>query len=69
MLLCGGGEKRGTGERDGRNVAAGLLRACVALLLARVNGFYTLHKTNHVVQSFVLSFVRTSFSIFKMRNH
>lgn len=58
-LLCGG-QKRGRRER-GRNVAAllgDLLHACVVLLLAHVNSFYTLHKTNRFVQSFVLSFVR-----------
>ena len=46
-LLCGGGEKREMGERDGRNIAAllgDLLCACVVVLVARVNDFYTLHK-------------------------
>ena len=33
MLLCGGGEKRETGERDGRNVAAGFV-ACVCGVVA-----------------------------------
>lgn len=50
-----------TREREmGGTLLQDLLRACVALLLARVNGFYTLHKTNRFVQSFVLSFVRIS---------
>ena len=44
----------------GETLLHSLFRACVVLLLASVNGFYTLHKTNCFVQSFVLSFVRIS---------
>ena len=61
---CVVGEKRGRREREmGGTLLHDLLRACVVLLLARVNDFYTLQKTNRFVQGFVLSFVRTSFSI------
>ena len=61
---CVVGEKGGRREREmGGTLLHDLLHACVVLLFARVNGFYILYKTNHFMESFVLSFVISSFSI------
>lgn len=59
MLLCGGGEKRETGERDGRNVAAGFVACVCGVVACTCEWLYTR-------ASFVLSFVRTSFSMLHM---